>query len=58
MERDTKLDDGKPTSGKFYAYKRTSTLMPNCATDDTVTATYDLTNTSATCYPLSHLIRA
>jgi hypothetical protein len=52
---DTKFDDGLPTKGSVFVYKNTSAGMPNCASDDTVTATYSLTNTSKVCYPFMRI---
>lgn len=47
---DTKLDDGKPATGKIFSFKATSTWGPGCATsDDPVTALYDITNPDQVC---------
>jgi prepilin-type N-terminal cleavage/methylation domain-containing protein len=47
---DTKLDDGKPSTGKIFSYKSTSAWGPNCANTDVVnTAEYNVTNSGKTC---------
>ncbi len=42
---DTKLDDGKPATGKIVSYK--NTVRPNCATSNASTADYDVGNSTA-----------
>jgi prepilin-type N-terminal cleavage/methylation domain-containing protein len=46
---DTKIDDGKPATGKVFTYKATGTWAPNCATSATMTAEYNLAATGKLC---------
>lgn len=46
---DSKLDDGKATYGRVFAFKRTGSFWPNCATSDTMTADYNVTLESKVC---------
>ena len=47
---DSKIDDGKPGSGKVLTYLPTSTFMPDCATTgDPEVATYQLAKTGNIC---------
>ena len=52
---DTKLDDGKPATGKVFTFKATGTWMPNCATNDTLAAEYNVTLSSKVCFFLGSL---
>lgn len=47
---DTKLDDGKPTSGRVKSYKQS--WQANCADGDTLSASYMLSTSGQTCTPL------
>lgn len=46
---DTKMDDGLPAQGSVFSWKTTSTIVPNCATNSTSAAEYDLTRTGNQC---------
>jgi prepilin-type N-terminal cleavage/methylation domain-containing protein len=47
---DTKLDDGRPATGRLFTFKNTSTWTPGCATTDLVaTAQYTLNNQAKIC---------
>ncbi len=46
---DTKVDDGKPATGRVFTYKSTGTWAPNCATSAAVTAEYNVTANNKNC---------
>lgn len=46
---DTKLDDGKPATGRLTTFKDSSAFGPNCSNGDTITAQYDFTVTADNC---------